>query len=431
MPRVTPPRPPAARKTFCEFFAGIGLVRQGLAAGGWDCVYANDIDPKKRRMYEAAFGPTDHFHEADIRDTAAVLDRVPGTPFLATASFPCVDLSLAGHYRGLRGGQSSAFFGFADVVQGLGNRRPQVVLIENVPGFVTSAGGRDFAAAAVTLSDLGYRLDAFVLDAERFVPQSRPRVFLIGVRPGSEPPIAAQQTPGGWLYDQWRYRIHSRPDVRPPPLVRLMERIELPMGWLAFDVPPLPTRVLQLADVIDLDDGQDWWDEQQVRRHRLMMSDLHWDWVAAREDDGGVHIGTIYRRVRQGKQRAEVRFDGVAGCLRTPRGGSAKQIVIVVAGGRVRMRWMTPREYARLQGAADFPLTGDRIRELFGFGDAVCVPVIRWIDRHILTPVFDASHPPPIKYARSSTNACPHRSRHPSSPSSPGCAGRNTTRIPN
>ena len=86
---------------------------------------------------------------------------------------------------------------------------------------------------------------------------------------------------------------------------------------------------------------------------------------------------TAYRRMRAGRQRLEVRFDGLAGCLRTPRGGSAKQIVVVVDRGVLRMRWMTPREYARLQGADDYTLPENTIQGLFGFGDAVCVPVIR------------------------------------------------------
>jgi DNA (cytosine-5)-methyltransferase 1 len=86
--------------------------------------------------------------------------------------------------------------------------------------------------------------------------------------------------------------------------------------------------------------------------------------------------------------RAEVRFDGLAGCLRTPRGGSAKQIVIAVKAGKLRMRWMSPREYARLQGVPDFPLVGTRIQQLWGFADAVCVPAIRWIDQHVISPLY-------------------------------------------
>ena len=78
----------------------------------------------------------------------------------------------------------------------------------------------------------------------------------------------------------------------------------------------------------------------------------------------------------------------MAGCLRTPKGGSARQIVIAVADGTLRMRWMSAREYARLQGADDFPITVGPLQAMYGFGDAVCVPAIEWIDRNILSPLF-------------------------------------------
>ncbi len=105
--------------------------------------------------------------------------------------------------------------------------------------------------------------------------------------------------------------------------------------------------------------------------------------------EGKTFVGTIFRRKRDGKTRSEVRFDGMAGCLRTPKGGSARQIVIVIDKGVLRMRWMSAREYARLQGAKDFPLVENNIQNLFGFGDAVCVPVVQWIDNNVLTPLFD------------------------------------------
>jgi DNA (cytosine-5)-methyltransferase 1 len=123
-----------------------------------------------------------------------------------------------------------------------------------------------------------------------------------------------------------------------------------------------------------------------------MMFDRHRRRVdALRQLRDSITVLTAFRRVRHGRQRMEVRFDGVAGCLRTPRGGSAKQIVLAIDRSELRMRWMTPREYARLQGAGDFVLPENTIQGLFGFGDAVCVPVIEWIDRHMLTPVFEAA----------------------------------------
>src|SRR5271165_3154608 len=105
---MTSPRRTASDegKTFCEFFAGIGLVREGLELSGWECVYANDISGRKQEAYEARFGKSDHFHLGDVWNTDEVLRRIPARPALATASFPCIDMSLAGHYRGLDGDHS-------------------------------------------------------------------------------------------------------------------------------------------------------------------------------------------------------------------------------------------------------------------------------------------------------------------------------------
>lgn len=383
---------PIPDKTFCEFFAGIGLVREGLAASGWSCAFANDLDPKKQQLYEGRFGAEGHFHLGDVWNTDEVLGRITGRPFLATASFPCVDLSLAGRGRGFAGSHSSTFFGFVRLLEALAERRPKAVLLENVSGFVTSAGGRDFETAARALGDLGYWLDAFMLDAGWFLPQSRPRVFVVGVRDDLDRPIAARRSPSGWLADSWTRRIESADRrIRPPKLVGRMRSIDLATGWTAFDVPPPRGEPPNVAELIDLDDDPSWWDEEAVSKHHDMMNDRHRARIDAMIASGEAFVGTIFRRKRDGATRAEVRFDGMAGCLRTPRGGSGKQIVVAVDRGVLRMRWMSAREYARLQGAPEFPLAANTIQNLFGFGDAVCVPVIRWIDAHVLSPIFAES----------------------------------------
>ncbi|MDR3618584.1 MAG: DNA (cytosine-5-)-methyltransferase [Paludisphaera borealis] len=381
-----------SNKTFCEFFAGIGLVREGLAGSGWSCAYANDVDPKKQQLYEGRFGAEGHFHLGDVWNTPEVLARITGRPFLATASFPCVDLSLAGQGRGFEGSHSSTFFGFVRLLEALADRRPRVVLLENVSGFVTSSGGKDFEAAARALADLGYWLDAFMLDAGWFLPQSRPRVFVVGVRDGLDRPLAARRSPSDWIADDWTRRIEAADRrVRPPKLVDRMKAIDLATGWTAFDVPVPRRKPPHVAELIDLGDDPSWWDDAAVTKHHDMMSDRHRERVDAMVESGETFVGTIYRRKRAGATRAEVRFDGVAGCLRTPRGGSGKQIVVAVDRGVLRMRWMSAREYARLQGAPTFPLADNTIQNLFGFGDAVCVPVIQWIDEHVLSPVFAGS----------------------------------------
>lgn len=139
--------------TFAEFFAGIGLMRMGLEAAGWTIAFANDIDEDKREMYAAHFGDAgEHFVLDDIHNLDA--SKLP-TVTLATASFPCTDLSLAGMRKGLGGRQSSAYWGFVRALQELESRRPPIVLLENVAGFLTSHGGKDFHEALSALNSLG------------------------------------------------------------------------------------------------------------------------------------------------------------------------------------------------------------------------------------------------------------------------------------
>lgn len=378
-------------KTFAEFFAGIGLVHLGLQPGGWQCLYANDLEPKKQVMYQAQFGSALYYHLEDIWNTDAIMAHMTARPFLATASFPCVDLSLAGHWRGFDGEHSSTYFGFTEIIRRMDDLRPKMVMLENVPGFLTSRKGEDFRRAMLELAELGYWMDAIVLDAKWFVPQSRPRTFVFGFHESLTSPLIMRRRNGLSFDDPWNSAVNRSEAVRPNGLRALFERFDLPTGWatVEFD-PPTPTDY-ELLDVIDLDGNQDWWEGHDTKRHYSMMeppSKGRVDEFLNRKDTA---VGTAFRRTRRGKTRCEVRFD-LAGCLRTPKGGSAKQIVVAIIDGRLRMRWMSEREYARLQGAADFNITVPPIQAMYGFGDAVCVPAIEWIDRHILTPVHDSDH---------------------------------------
>ena len=161
-----------------EFFAGIGLMRIGLEQAGWNVVWANDIDEDKFKMYRGHFqNDRSHFELGDVHKLDS--DSIPRIT-LATASFPCNDLSLAGGRRGLAGEQSGAFWGFVKAIKGMGNRRPPLLMLENVPGFLTSNDGNDLTDACLALNELGYSLDLVMIDASYFVPQSRQRLFLIG-----------------------------------------------------------------------------------------------------------------------------------------------------------------------------------------------------------------------------------------------------------
>jgi DNA (cytosine-5)-methyltransferase 1 len=105
-----------------------------------------------------------------------------------------------------------------------------------------------------------------------------------------------------------------------------------------------------------------------------------------------IAYGTVFRRVRKERSMAELRTDGIAGCLRTPRGGSGRQILFAAGKGRFAVRLLTPRECARLMGADDFTINVSLNQALFGFGDAVCVPVIEWLARNYLNHVWEEDY---------------------------------------
>ncbi len=339
-------------------------------------------------MYAANFSDADADYDiGDVRQTGRVVDRMGGAmPFLATASFPCVDLSLAGHWRGLDGDHSSTFFGFTDVLHKLDLRKPRLVMLENVAGLLTSNNGNDFVRVITELSLCDYWVDAIVLDARHFVPQSRPRLFIFGFRSDIKDSIAAFQ-PEPELFECSVHSEHT--PLRPDRLMRLLHGASLKTGVIRQRLPLPPPFLNGLQNVIDLDDGQDWWGDAAVRKHFEMMEPPSYARVTNALASKTLSVGAAFRRTRRGATRLEVRFD-VAGCLRTPKGGSAKQIVVVIIDGHLRMRWMSPREYARLQGADDFVINVPPLQAMFGFGDAVCVPAIQWIDDHILTPSYDA-----------------------------------------
>jgi DNA (cytosine-5)-methyltransferase 1 len=363
------------QRRVAEFFAGIGLMRLGLEQDGWTTTWANDIDEKKWEMYRANFNDDScEFVLGDVHEVEA--SALPDIE-LATASFPCNDLSLAGSRNGLAGTHSSAFWGFIDTLKGMGKRRPPLVLLENVSGFLTSNDGNDFRDALLALNELGYAVDALMIDAVRFVPQSRVRLFVIGSK---APPDRLKETPAMLLQS----------DVRPPALADFIF-MNPEIGWSLRALPALPPSRLKLADIIeDVPlNSEVWWSRERCGYLLNQMSDKHRA-EAARMMAGKIWTyGTVFRRVRKGRSMGELRTDGIAGCLRTPRGGSGRQILFCAGEGEYRVRLLTPRECARLMGAGDYKIQVPLNQALFGFGDAVCVPVIHWIAKHYLTPLSE------------------------------------------
>jgi DNA (cytosine-5)-methyltransferase 1 len=364
-------------KTFGEFFAGIGLMRIGLERAGWRVAFANDIDEDKRQMYCAHFGNEGEFVLGDVHQLTA-----PDIPdiALATASFPCNDLSLAGARRGLAGEQSSAFWGFIEVLKKMDKRRPPLVLLENVTGFLTSNDGNDFRDALLALNRLGYAVDALIIDAGRFVPQSRQRLFVIATKT----PIVSALNDTPSFYES---------DSRPPSLADFI-MWNADINWRIRQLPPLPVTKAKLPDILEhlSPNSKMWWSRGRAEYLLNQMSPKHRAKAEIMIRGSRVTYGTVFRRVRKERSMAELRTDNIAGCLRTPRGGSGRQILFAAGKGRFAVRLLTPRECARLMGADDFTINVSLNQALFGFGDAVCVPVIEWVARNYLNPVWEENY---------------------------------------
>lgn len=359
-------------KTVAEYFAGIGLMRAGLEKAGWTVTLANDIDPTKYKLYHNHFQDIDnHFVLEDIHKLP--LSHIPETT-LATASFPCTDLSLAGRRAGLKGDQSSAFWGFVDILKGMSDKKPPMILLENVTGFLTSHGGKDFKDALLALNKLGYAVDAFIIDAAHFVPQSRVRLFIIGKQTKEQALKVKLYLPETELRPaKLRDFIYEHPEI----------------NWdIQDNLPPLPELQKHLADVVEVVPKHShlWFSRERVDYLLNQTFERHLSKILEQKNKDHYEYFTAFRRVRNGKSMAEIRFDGIAGCLRTPKGGSAKQILLQVGKGEVNIRLLTPRECARLMGADNFNLSGTANEALFGFGDAVCVPVVTWIAENYLNP---------------------------------------------
>ncbi|MFU1684438.1 DNA cytosine methyltransferase [Phaeobacter piscinae] len=364
---------------FYEFFAGGGMARAGLGLG-WKCTLANDFDRKKGATYQKNWGDGEMIVD-DIRNISP--DDMPGTPDLVWGSFPCQDLSLAGGGAGLRGDRSGTFWPFIAQIQSLKaeNRAPAIVALENVVGTLTSHKGADFVAICEALEGVGYRYGALVADASLFVPQSRPRLFVIAIRNDITLAGASEGPSAPWHTTALRRAYDLLPD-------------ELQESWIWWEMPSPPKRELRFADVIEDRPGSvKWHTKSETRALLSMMSEVNLAKVETAKASGVRMVGGVYKRTRYEHgikvQRAEVRFDNIAGCLRTPAGGSSRQLILVVEGEKIRSRLISTRETARLMGLPDsyeLPATYNEAYHLTG--DGVAVPVVRHIAEHILEPVM-------------------------------------------
>lgn len=372
------------------------MVREGLGPT-WKCVFANDLDEKKAASYRANWGPKE-FWLGNVTDVN--LDQLPHRVDLAWASFPCQDLSLAGSGAGLAGERSGTFWPFWNHIKNLKKqgRAPTTIVLENVYGAITSHDGQDFVSIVSALSEESYRCGAVVINANLFLPQSRPRLFIVGVQENRY--IRAAQyskKPSALWHPQALQRAYDR----------LPEHAK--NQWVWWNLPQPSPRPLDLINVIEDEPSTvSWHTNEQTKALLGMMSSTNLAKIKTAKRRKKRMVGTIYKRTRADGlngakvQRAEVRFDHVAGCLRTPGGGSSRQIIIVVDGEVVKSRLISPREAARLMGLPDDYILPTKYNEAYHLaGDGVAVPVVHFLAKTVLEPILLNSSNQPFLLSKS------------------------------
>lgn len=353
------------------------MARAGLGQN-WQCLFANDFDEKKCQSYRDNWG-SGHLWEGDVG--AVSVQDLPSSADLAWASFPCQDLSLAGTGSGLTGKRSGSFWPFWRLMTELANenRRPKMIVLENVCGLLTSNGGQDFETIIRAMSVERFQVGAVVVNANHFLPQSRPRLFIIGL--AKELKVNQSNGPNQlWHPLRMRQAVNAMPDF-------------LKKQWVWLDMPTPTKRNISLDSILCPDDSVTWDSAEKTSKFIGMMSAANRKKLDNALSNGVRKIGTIYKRTRVESgtrlQRAEVRFDGIAGCLRTPGGGSSKQTVIVVDDGKIKTRIFTARETARLMGLSEeYILPENNNDAYFLTGDGVAVPVVKYIQENLLLPAL-------------------------------------------
>ena len=342
-----------------DFFAGSGLVTAALKPQ-FEVVWANDIDPKKARIF-AVNHPHITFVQQDISEIDGA--TLPAAA-LSWGSFPCQDLSLAGKIKGLDSDRSGLVWEWIRVMDEM-RVRPPLVVAENVNGLISAKQGAYYIQLHDALTQRGYRVGAVVLDAERWVPQSRVRVFVVGVQKDLELPKGVLGDGPCWLHTTILRGLAK--DVK---------------HWTWWKMPEPTERKVTLEDIVDFD----------AEFHNSDLSKYNISLVPERHLEklkNGVKVAPGYKRVREGHQVLELRFDGIAGCLRTACGGSSRQYLVIKTKSGLRTRLLTINEAAKLMGApANYKLPGTYNEAYHALGDAVAVPAVKYLSRHLLIPIL-------------------------------------------
>ena len=162
-----------------DLFAGVGGVRLGFEQAGFECVFANDVDPKTKLTYDLNFDSVP-MHVEDMRTLC--YGFLPDADFVL-GGFPCQAFSIAGHRQGFEDekDRGNLFFYICDLLR---IKKPIGFMLENVKNLVSHNKGQTFSIIQELLKDLGYTIKFKVLNSMTYgnVPQNRERIFIVGFK---------------------------------------------------------------------------------------------------------------------------------------------------------------------------------------------------------------------------------------------------------
>lgn len=337
--RSAPRQPDEADFTFIDLFAGIGGIRTGFKATRGRCVFTSEWNPWAQKTYTANYG-TDEPLIGDITQCEA--HDIPNHDVLL-AGFPCQPFSIAGVSKKNALGRPHGFECttqgtlFFDVARIIAEKKPKAFLLENVKNLLSHDKGNTFRVIKETLEkDLGYTVKARVIDGQRFVPQHRERILIIGFRENT---------------------------------------------GFSFDNLQLPEQRPTLKSILHPEDGSEESEEPytigpkaQVHAKYALTAKL-WQYLQAYAEK--------HRLAGNGFGFGLVDENSVARTLSARYYKDGSEILVKRGKGKTPRR-LTPRECARLMGfPKDFRIPVSDTQAYKQFGNSVIVPVIEAVALHM------------------------------------------------
>lgn len=169
--------------TFVDFFAGIGGFRSGLEANGMKCVGYCEFDKYAKAVYDAIYDTDGEWYAPDVREVKA--EDIPVAD-IWTFGFPCQDISIAGHQKGIKAGtRSGLFYEMVRLLNGAKENKPKWIIVENVRNLLSIDRGWGFYNVLSELGGAGYGVEWSLYNSKDYgVPQNRERVYIVGVLGG-------------------------------------------------------------------------------------------------------------------------------------------------------------------------------------------------------------------------------------------------------